>query len=161
MVKNSFLFVFSYIEWGWNDTPAQPCECLTWLLTPSNTEPRCFFFVWTAAFDSSLEKTALKLSSAALVVFLVVFHLFGGGQVGLWGGIGMLNELWEVCWGVFFLLFLFWVWGSSVRRELLCWAFEAAVWSHFPGVQAGERCGLGSASEPEQVCLGKDEGYKP
>lgn len=147
---------------GLGDTPAQPRECLTWLLTPSNIEPRYFFFVWTAAFDNSLEKMALKLSSAALVVFLVVFHLFGGGAG--WA----LGRNWDVKWAmggllrwVFFFLFLFWVWGSSVRRELLRWAFEAAVWSHFPGVQAGERCGLGSASEPEQVCLGKDEGYKP
>lgn len=60
------------------------------------------------------------------------------------------------------VFFLYEVVGRcSVRRELLRWTVEAAVRSHFPGVQAGERCGLGSASEPEHVCLGRDEGYKP
>lgn len=72
--------------------------------------------------DNSPEKRALKLSSGAAVVFLL-FSSLGWGQGGLRGGIGMLNELWEVCRGSFCSEYG----GSSVRRELLRWAFEAAV----------------------------------
>lgn len=143
----------------WIETVVQ-----TWKLTThQNTglAPQCSLFLSPALLilTALWRKESLNYQVGLLLFSLLFSSLRKGVGVDFGGGIGLLNELWKVCWLFFFFLFL--SRGSSVRRELLRWAFEAAVWSHFPGVQAGERCGLGSACEPEQVCLGRDEGYKP